>query len=87
MGKLAEMPNIGVRLEELLIIAGIDSPEKLIGMGSRDAWLLIKEINPSLSLTRLYSLEGAIRGVKWHQLPAEVRDELKRFAEESARKY
>ena len=27
----------------------------------------------------LYALEGAIRGVRWHDLPKEVKDELKAF--------
>ena len=48
MGKLAVLPNIGVRLEEQLNVAGIDIPESLRELGSREAWLKLKHMDPSV---------------------------------------
>lgn len=80
MGKLAVLPNIGVRLEEQLNVAGIDTPEALRELGSREAWLKLKHMDSSVNITRLYALEGALRGVRWHQLDDKTKDELKEFA-------
>ena len=80
MGKLAVLPNIGVRLEEQLNVAGIDTPESLRELGSREAWLKLKHMDPSVNSTRLYALEGALRGVRWHLLDDKTKDELKEFA-------
>ena len=47
--------------------------------GSRDAWLKIKAIDPSACYNRLCGLEGALRGIRWHNLPDETKKELKDF--------
>lgn len=80
MGKLAVLPNIGVRLEEQLNVAGIDTPESLRELGSRNAWLKLKHMDPSVNITRLYALEGALRGIRWHMLDDETKNDLKEFA-------
>ena len=79
MGELSKCINIGSVLEEQLEQAGIHTLEELEKAGSRDAWLRIKAADPSACLNRLYALEGAIRGVRWHSLPPEVKTELKDF--------
>jgi DNA transformation protein len=76
---LTELANIGPKLEEQLIRAGIRSPEELTAVGSRGAWLRIKAFDPSACLMRLSALEGALRGVRWHDLDAGVKDELRSF--------
>lgn len=81
MGKLVVLPNIGVKLEEQLIVAGIDTPEQLCALGSHEAWLRLRRIDPTVSLTRLYALEGAVRGVRWHLLDEDTKRELRAFAE------
>ena len=79
MGALSEMINIGVKLEEQLKQAGIDAPEALKAVGSREAWLRIKAFDPSACIMRLSALEGAIRGVRWHNLDADVKQSLSEF--------
>ncbi len=79
MGKLQSLPNIGRKLEEILIRAGIESREDLDRLGSRRAFIQIRAIDPDACLTKLYALEGAVRRVRWHSLPEEVRKELSRF--------
>lgn len=80
MGKLAILPNVGVRLEEQLNVAGVDTPEQLRELGSREVWTRLKRMDPSVNLTRLYALEGAVRGVRWHSLDDETKSELRAFA-------
>ncbi len=48
-------------------------------LGSRQAWLRIKAIDDSACIHRLYSLEGAILGIKNGELDAETKADLKDF--------
>lgn len=82
MGELSKLPNIGPAVEEQLIRAGIRSKEELDACGSKDAWLRIQAFDPSACIHRLYSLEGAIRGIKKSQLPEDVKKDLKDFYNE-----
>ncbi|HOO26813.1 MAG TPA: TfoX/Sxy family protein [Clostridiales bacterium] len=79
MDDLKSMPNIGAKLEDQLKTVGVESPQELIDLGSREAWLRIKAKDPSACLMRLSALEGAIRGVRWHDLPPDVKEELRSF--------
>ena len=76
---LRSMPNIGPRLSEQLEQVGIYTPQQLIETGSREAWLRIKAMDDSACLNRLCALEGAIRGIRWHDLDLQTREELKAF--------
>jgi len=79
VGDLLKLPNIGKNLEIQLINAGIDTKEKLLEKGSKQAWLDIKIADVSACFNRLCALEGAIQGVRWHDLSVEVKEELKDF--------
>lgn len=79
MGELAKLLNIGPEIEKQLMSVGISSPEELATAGSKEAWLKIRAIDDSACINRLYSLEGAIRGVKKAGLPQEVKEDLKAF--------
>lgn len=79
MEELRKLPNIGPKLAEQLREVGVDTPEELISVGSREAWLRIRAIDPSACIMRLSALEGTLRGVRWHDLDAGVKDELKAF--------
>ncbi len=48
-------------------------------VGAKQAWLKIQSIDETACIHRLQALEGAIRGVKKTELPAEVKVELKEF--------
>jgi DNA transformation protein and related proteins len=47
MGELSKVINIGEKLEEQLEAVGISSMEELRKIGSREAWLRIKAMDPS----------------------------------------
>lgn len=79
MKELRDLINIGKELEKQLKQVGIDTPEKLKAVGSRQAWLDIKATDPSACYMRLCSLEGAIQNIRWHNLPADIKKELKEF--------
>lgn len=79
MGQLANLPNIGRVVEEQLNKVGIETTEQLVQTGAENAWLKIQKIDSSACIHRLLALEGAIRGVKKTDIPAERKAELKEF--------
>ena len=86
MNRLSKLPNIGKVLEKQLNDIGINTFDELKEMGSRGTWLKIKELDPSACLNRLYALEGAILGIRWHNLPEDKKIELKNFYKELGEK-
>ncbi len=79
IGELSKLPNIGAVVEKQLEEVGISCLSDLKYAGAKDAWLKIKAIDDSACIHRLYSFEGAIRGVKKSELSPEVKAELKAF--------
>ncbi|HHW66533.1 MAG: tfoX [Defluviitaleaceae bacterium] len=79
MGDLSKLLNIGVKLEQQLLDVGIATAEELKSVGSREAWLRILHRDPSACLMRLSALEGAIQGIRWHNLDSETKKSLKEF--------
>ncbi len=79
MGELSKLPNIGKVVEKQLNDVGINTAEDLINIGSKEAWLKIKEIDESACLNRLMALEGAIQNIRWHNLSKEDKENLKDF--------
>ncbi|MBD1582458.1 TfoX/Sxy family protein [Pseudoalteromonas sp. S16_S37] len=65
MVKLADLPGLGPKSEQMLIDAGIDSFETLKEIGSVRAYLRVKSCRGSVSLNLLYALEGALQGRHW----------------------
>ncbi len=79
MGELSNLPNIGEMVEQQLNQVGITTYEQLTQIGSRQAWLKIKMMDPSACIHRLYALEGAIQGVRKNQLSAAIKTDLREF--------
>ncbi|WP_394884095.1 TfoX/Sxy family protein [Clostridium butyricum] len=79
MGELSKLPNIGKFVEKQLNDVGINTCEQLKKAGSMEAWLRIKDVDPSACINRLYALEGAIEGIKKSQLSSEIKEKLKEF--------
>lgn len=77
--ELTEMPNIGRTLADKLIEAGISTPKDLINTGSENAMIKIKTIDPGACINMLFALEGAIQGIRWHNLDENRKLELKIF--------
>ena len=79
MGALAALPNVGPVLEKNLNDVGIDTAEQLREVGSREAFLRIRRIDPGACLHMLYGLEGAVEGVRDTLLPEPTKQSLKTF--------
>ena len=79
MGELTTLPNIAAKLEAQLAGVSISTIEELQRVGSREAWLRILARDPSACIMRLSALEGALRGVRWHDLDEETKRSLKEF--------
>ena len=77
--KLENLPNIGHTLAYLLREAGINSPEELYKTGALQAFLRIKTVDSEACLSKLCALEGAVKGIRWHNLSTEKKAELKHF--------
>ena len=73
------MPNIGKVVAEKLIQAGIITPEELCAIGSEQAFIRLQTIDETACYSMLQALEGAIQGIRWHNLPKERKEELKEF--------
>lgn len=81
MSELTSMLNIGREMARKLTAVGINSPEQLTAVGSKQAYFMLKEIYPQVCLVHLYALEGAISGVAYNQLPVHKKRELKVFSD------
>ena len=79
MGELSKLPNIGKVLEGQLNDAGIETVDDLIDIGSKEAWLRIRQMDESACINRLMALEGAIQNIRWHDLSDTDKKDLKDF--------
>ncbi|HOI87136.1 MAG TPA: TfoX/Sxy family protein [Lentimicrobium sp.] len=76
---LSKMPNIGSTLKEKLMLIGINSAVSLKMAGAENAFIKLKTVDKDACINMLYALEGAIQGIRWHDLPATRKAELKEF--------
>jgi len=75
---MEELRNIGPVSAGRLAAVGIDTRGDLERVGALAAYLLVKERFPEqTSLNLLYSLEGALLDVPWHQLPEALMERLR----------
>jgi DNA transformation protein len=79
MNELSKLPNIGKVLSEQLDAIGISTPTQLRAVGSEDAFTRLATLDESACINMLYALEGAIQGIRWHDLSSERKRELLEF--------
>ncbi len=80
MSSVKELPNIGKELCSRLQNVGISTPEQLMECGSENAIIKISTYyNGDVCIHMLFALEGAIRGVRWHGLDSDTKNELRDF--------
>ena len=79
MSKLTDLPNIGKTLANKLQAVGITDEQELKALGSENAIIKIATQDDSACINMLYALEGAIQGIRWHQLDKVRKQELKDF--------
>ena len=81
MSELTSMMNIGKEMERKLISIGIDSSEKLMELGAKQAFVKLKQEYPQVCLVHLYTLEGAIQNTEFNSLSEDKKKELKEFSD------
>ncbi|NVO09455.1 MAG: TfoX/Sxy family protein [Bacteroidales bacterium] len=77
MGSLRELPNIGAELERRLIAVDIKTAEELKKVGAVNAFMRIKAIYSDACICKFMALEGAVQGIRWHNLSIAKKEELK----------
>ncbi len=77
MNAYKDIPNLGKTLINKLQEAEIENIEQLRMIGSEKAFLRLKTIDPDACINMLYALDGAVQGIRWHQLSKERKEELK----------
>lgn len=73
---LSELPNIGKTLEQSLNHIGIFTYETLKQLGSVEVTIRLNSDSQSC-YNKLYAIEGAIRGIRWHQLTKAEKEHIK----------
>jgi len=76
---LTQMPNIGEVVAEKLVQVGITTPEELKALGTEQAFIRLLTVDNTACFCMLLGLEGAIQGIRWHNLPKERKEELREF--------
>jgi DNA transformation protein len=78
---LEDLPNIGKVLADRLRASGVTSSADLKRIGDAAAFNKIRHDLPADACTHTrLALAGAVRGVRWHSLDAELRARLKQEA-------
>lgn len=82
MEKLTDLPNLGPVLAGNLQKIGVETPEQLRALGSKEAFLRIRiQVDSEACLHQLQALEGAVEGVRKSCLTQEKKQELRDFYE------
>lgn len=77
---LCNLPNIGKVLAKKLISVGITNENELKDIGSENAIIKIASLeNHGACINMLYALEGAVKGIRWHNLSKQKKQELSEF--------
>ncbi len=76
---LIKLPNIGKVLADRLKLVGIMSASDLKEMGAERIFLRLKTIDKSVCVNTLWAIEGAVQGIRWHDIDQPRKEELKNF--------
>lgn len=79
MDELERLPNIGKTLAQKLELVGITTEQELKKVGAENAMIKISTIDKNACINMLYALEGAIQGIRWHNLSKERKMQLTDF--------
>jgi DNA transformation protein and related proteins len=80
-----EMANLGPQSRAWLAAVGVHTQADLAEIGAVEAYHRAKVAFPDrVTLNLLYGLEGALLGIRWDELPAEIKADLQRQLEEKA---
>lgn len=78
---IRDLPNLGPALEAMLSAAGIHTPDELDAAGAVEAYRRAVLAGAPRHMILLWSLDAALLGVDWRDLPVERRIALREEAE------
>jgi len=76
---MIKLPNISKTLADKLKLVGIENDNQLKSIGVENAFVKLKTVDDNACINLLYAIEGAIQGVRWHDLDQSKKLELKEF--------
>ena len=77
------MKNMGPKSSEWLASIGVHSLEDVAKLGVVETYKRVKAAYPEkVSLNLLYGLQAALLDISWNELPPDIKEELRRQAEE-----
>jgi DNA transformation protein and related proteins len=76
MEDMTKLPNIGKVLAKQLEMVGVTTISQLKLIGAEETFARLTILDNSACVNELYALEGAIQGIRWHELSAERKKEL-----------
>ncbi len=71
MKKQFDLPNIGPQLAKLLLQVGVETTEQLKCSNAESLFVQIRAFDPTACVCKLMAIDGAIKGIRWHDLPNE----------------
>lgn len=82
-GRLESVVNIGPKLAAGLRNVGVNDLGQLCDEGAAPVWERLRHADEFDCVHSLLALEGAVRGVRWHDLPAHFRSDLAAYVRKS----
>lgn len=76
-GKLAGLPNLGPKSQQWLNEVGIYTLDDLQAVGAVEAYRHASLAGFNTSLNLLYALYGALHGLRWNEVPGEIKERLR----------
>ena len=80
---LTSLPNIGKVVAERLKEVGIETADDLKAIGSENAFIRLQTVDEGACINELMGLEGAVQGIRWHDLNETRKAELKVFYQQT----
>lgn len=77
--ELKNLPNLGKTLVDKLLLIGIENAEQLKATGAESVFIKLKALDNDACINMLYAIEGAIQGIRWHNLNELRKAELREF--------
>ncbi len=77
------MKNMGPKSREWLASVGVNTLDDVAKLGVVETYKRVKAAYPEkVSLNLLYGLQAALLDLPWNELPADIKEELKRQVEQ-----
>ena len=77
---VAQLRNLGPKTAQWLHEIGISTRQELIKTGPIMAYKILKHQRKDVSIVLLFALYGAIHDYHWNEIPAGIKEQLKKEA-------